>query len=161
MTQFYNKQLKDLVSTYVDRLIKFPLHITNFSMYLLKYLDCSTVKKRLKDKYIELSHLSYANMESQLFAKSVITYNEKQQIRSKVTNTKKMTELLDIIISSLNAGSTIKYISFLKAMEESDDPVLQQTAKRLGKYIRRLIKFPYTLPTFLCTYLNASVCIHT
>ena len=104
---------------------------------LAEYLDCSTVKQKLKDEYIKLSHLSYANMEDQLFTKSVITYDEKQQIRSKVIDTKKMTELLDIIISSLNAGSTIKYINFLKAMEESDDPVLQQTAKGLGKYICR------------------------
>ena len=94
--------------------------------------DCSTVARKLKEEYHLLSQLPYTSMYKQLYAKNVITQNDKVQIQAEL-DTEKMAKLLDIIITSLNLDQPKKYLDFLKAMEESEDLILQQTAKRLGK----------------------------
>ena len=71
-------------------------------------------------------------MYKQLYAKNVITQNEKVQIQAEL-DPEKMVKLLDIIITSLKLNQPEKYLGFLKAMEESEDLVLQKTAKGLGK----------------------------
>ena len=86
----------------------------------------------LRKEYDQLSHLPYTSMDNQLFAKDVITLDEKLQIESKI-GTEKMAKLLNIIIASLRLKQTTKYLGFLKAMEESKDITLKQTAKRLGE----------------------------
>ena len=86
----------------------------------------------LRKEYNQLSHLPYASMDNQLFAKDVITLDEKLQMEGKF-GTEKMAKLLNIIITSLRLKQTTKYLGFLKAMEESEDITLKQTAKRLGE----------------------------
>ena len=89
------------------------------------------MEENLRKEYARLSYLPYASMDKQLYAKGVITRGEKLEIESMVV-TEQMAKLLDIIITSLKLKLTTKYLGFLKAMKESEDKTLQQTAKELG-----------------------------
>ena len=73
-------------------------------------------------------------METSLFANDVITTKQKKIIAKKIDD--KMEYLIvEIIISSLQQGFGKKYKYFLKAMEDSEDIDLQNTAEMLGMYI--------------------------
>ena len=93
---------------------------------------CSTAARMLRDKYAELLLLPYSSMSRNLFAKKVITSQEKLEIEGLI-GLKQMEKVTDIIILSLNCNDTTKYKGFLEAMEESDDSVLEKKAKDLGK----------------------------
>ena len=93
---------------------------------------CSTAARMLRDKYAELLLLPYSSMSGNLFAKKVITSQEKLEIEGLI-GLKQMEKVTDIIILSLNCNDTTKYKGFLEAMEESDDLVLEKKAKDLGK----------------------------
>ena len=67
-------------------------------------------------------------MERQLYSNGVIRYPK----RKNVSDVQGMLELVDDITTSLRDG-TKKFVALLKTMQESDDIILQQTAKRLGK----------------------------
>ena len=73
-------------------------------------------------------------MKTLLFANDVITTKEKKVIESKI-GCEKMEYLIEIIIPSLEQGFGKKYKSFLKAMEDSEDTDLRDTAKKLGMLI--------------------------
>ena len=71
-------------------------------------------------------------MLRQLYAKKVITDREKEMIESIKLKDKKMEYLLDsVIIPSLANNVTEKFKGFVKVMEESDDPILMNMAKKL------------------------------
>ena len=90
--------------------------------------------KKLKNKYEELLHLPYPDMSGKLYAKDVITNQEKLEINNLIGK-RQMERVLDIIIQSLKCNDTAKYKGFLKAMEESDDLLLRNKAEKLGKWI--------------------------
>ena len=94
--------------------------------------QCCTVADNLREKYAELSNLSYAAMEGRLYAKKVITHEEKVYFETFV-GSKKMERLLDVIILSLKHNHCYKFKGFLEAMEESEDMLLIKTAKDLGE----------------------------
>lgn len=92
---------------------------------------CCTAGIILKNKYVELSNLPYDAMEGGLYAKNVITREEKQFIKTLVGN-KKMAYLLDVLIVSLEHGLCSKFKGFLEAMEENEDILLKNAAAMLG-----------------------------
>ena len=94
--------------------------------------QCCTVADNLREKYAELSNLPYTAMEGRLYAKKVITHEEKICIKTLVGN-EKMEFLLDVVIRSLKHNHCHKFRGFLEAMEGSDDVLLIQTAKDLGE----------------------------
>lgn len=96
--------------------------------------QCDAAETNLRNKYAELSSLPYNNMEAGLYAKNVITREEKQFISTLVGN-KKMEYLLDVLILSLKHGICSKFKGFLEAMEESDDILLKNTAATLGMLV--------------------------
>ena len=79
--------------------------------------------------------LSYDNMKTLLFANDVITTKEKKVIENKIGCEKMEYLIEEIIIPSLEQGFGKKYKSFLKAMEDSEDTDLRDTAKKLGMLI--------------------------
>ena len=78
-------------------------------------------------------------MERSLFAKEVITTQQKKIIANKIGHDKMEYLIVEVIIPSLEQGFGKKYKYFLKAMEDSEDTDLQGTAKMLGTYVSRLI----------------------
>ena len=90
--------------------------------------------RELKLRYDDLSNLSYDAMKGRLYAYDVITPQEKDEI-DRLIGSQQMQKVLDILIASLEANQTSKYKGFLQAMEESDDTLLKEKAKELGKLI--------------------------
>ena len=74
-------------------------------------------------------------METSLFANEVITTKQKETIANKIGHDKMEHLIAEIIIPSLQQGFGKKYKYFLKAMEDSEDTDLQDTAEMLGMYI--------------------------
>ena len=89
----------------------------------------------LKKQLGTLTKLSYKAMMGSLFAKDVITNEERKIIGDKIGEEKMMYLIADIIIPSLKINNYTKYKGFLEAMEESDDSDLKSTVERLGKLI--------------------------
>ena len=79
--------------------------------------------------------LNYNNMRTQLFAKDVITFDDRKTIDLQVGRNKMDYLIVDIIIPSLMAKFSKKYKSFLKVMEDNDDIVLKSAAELLGRLI--------------------------
>ena len=73
-------------------------------------------------------------MEGRLYAKRVITHEEKMYFETFV-GSKKMERLLDVVILSLKINQRYKFKGFLEAMEESDDMSLIKTAQDLGEQL--------------------------
>jgi len=94
--------------------------------------QCCAAAENLRQKYAELSDLPHNAMESCLYAKKVITREEKKCIKTLV-GCDKMEFLLDVVIRSLKHDHSHKFKGFLEAMEESEDILLRRTAKNLGK----------------------------
>ena len=98
---------------------------------LLDY--CSNAMKIIKENYFELLHLPIDSMLPWLFAYNVITVRERQKIETLPTSNQKMEYLLDdIIMLSLQVNVTEKFEIFLEVMEESDDLLLTDMAKKLS-----------------------------
>ena len=70
-----------------------------------------------------------------LFAKGVVDFNQKKIAEAKLLDTEKMIYVLDLIINGLKAGVPIKYNYFLEVMRDSEDPVVKESIKTLGKII--------------------------
>ena len=83
-----------------------------------------------------------------LFARDVITNDEKTIIDAKTGREKMMFLITDIIIRSLKLNFCKKYKGFLEAMEKSDDSDLRSTAEKLGMLI---ILFNIAMFYGLCT----------
>ena len=103
-------------------------------MYVGQTFSCSDAAKLLKKKFDVLSNLSYSNMSGSLFANDVITRQEKLEI-DQLIGKSQMERVVDIVIASLQVNQTTKYEGFLVAMENSEDALLEATAKELGEWI--------------------------
>ena len=88
--------------------------------------------KYLKKNLPSLSKLPYNNMKLHLVANDVITHQEKKEI-DRLIGEDQMAEVLGILQVSLKNKSTKKFKGFLQAMEESDDNLLEETARNLGE----------------------------
>ena len=77
-------------------------------------------------------------MNKLLLAKRVITCDEKLVI-DKMIGIKQMTKLLDIIMKSVKLNQTTKFQSFLEAMKESNDILLNEFAQKFEKSGKRII----------------------
>ena len=97
--------------------------------------NCSATAGELKTQLGKLTKLKYNVMMGSLYAKDVITDNEREIIDSKIGEEKMMYLILDIIIRSLRLDNCKKYKGFLEAMEESDDTDLRSMAEKLGELI--------------------------
>ena len=96
---------------------------------------CSDAKEIIQKYYVGLTNLPTDSMLGQLYAKKVITDEEKEKIGTIQLNNKKMEYLLDsIIIPSLANNVTAKLKGFLEVMKESGDPVLIDMMKKFGMY---------------------------
>jgi len=71
-------------------------------------------------------------MSIALYAKEVITREEREEIGKKTSEADQMVEVIDIVRASLVTKMTVKYKGLLEAMEESEDPDLKAKAKELG-----------------------------
>ena len=100
-------------------------------LYLGGTFDCANAAKNLREKSAELRNLPYNEMRAHLYAKGVITRNDKERL-DKMINTEQMSYLIDILTNSLDLKMPKKYKKFLESMEESDDLVLNKVAQNLG-----------------------------
>ena len=100
----------------------------------LVLLDCFNAESNVKNNYNELAHLSIDSMLTKLFAKDVITSEEKETIE-KTLPWKKMKYFLDNIITPSLIYNTVKFKAFLEVMEQSGDPLLINMANKLGMYL--------------------------
>ena len=94
--------------------------------------DCATAASGLRRQISTLVHLNYDAMKLSLYAKGVITNDERKMINARIGQEQMMCLIADIIIPSLNLNLYMKYKGFLETMEESDDGALKSTAERLG-----------------------------
>ena len=99
------------------------------------YNDCSTAVTNLQSQYDELIHLPVETLLPSLYARKVVDFNQKQKVDAMHTSSdaEKMGYILDLIIKSLMAGVAIKYNTFLEVMKNSEDSVLNEIVKSLGK----------------------------
>ena len=74
-------------------------------------------------------------MRGSLFAKHVITVQEKATIDERIGEDKMDHLITNIIQPSLQGNFSKKYKGFLEAMEENDDIDLRSTAEKFGKLI--------------------------
>ena len=118
--------------------------LINFHFYYFPVFDCSATVDQLKKQLCTLTRLNYNAMMGSLFAKNVITDEQRLLIRAEIGEEKMMYLIVDIIIPSLQLNNYMKYKGFLEAMEESEDSDLKSMAERLGKLIAPLkIGFSY------------------
>ena len=68
-----------------------------------------------------------------LFANSVVTFEQKEDIKEMPGKKKRMGAVLSLIIRSLDNGVAALYNGFLKVLKESDDLLTRELAKKLGK----------------------------
>ena len=95
--------------------------------------DCIAAADNVRRQIDTLTNLNYDAMKHSLYAKSVITNDERRTIDNRIGQEKMMYLIADIIIPSLKLNLCKKYKGFLEVMEESDDIALTSTAERLGK----------------------------
>ena len=101
-------------------------------VYLGDTFDCDDAAETLRQKIKELSNLPYRSIRGSLYGKKVITRDEKESLDKK-TNSEQMSDLIDILIKSLELKTTRKYKGFLQSLEESEDILLPDMAEKLGK----------------------------
>ena len=94
--------------------------------------DCTVAAKNLRENE-QLKIIPYSPMQNLLYAKRVITHDEKENLNNMTNDDEKMSKLTDILIKSLNQKITKKYKGFLESMEESEDILLEKMAESLGK----------------------------
>ena len=102
------------------------------SLYLGSTFDCTVAVKNLRENE-QLKIIPYSPMQNLLYAKRVITHDEKENLNNMTNDDEKMSKLTDILIKSLNQKITKKYKGFLESMEESEDILLEKMAESLGK----------------------------
>ena len=97
------------------------------------YNDYSTATTDLQNHYDQLILLPVATLLPSLYASEVINPAQKEEIDDIRSNTEKMGFILDVIINSLRVGVAVKYNKFLEVMKNSEDVVVKEKAKVLGK----------------------------
>jgi len=112
-----------------------------FMIFRSAKFDCSAAKDNVKTNYNELTKLPIDSMLGKLYAKGVITLDEKQRMEVKPLQRNKMVYLLDNVITpSLGNDVSKKFKGFIEVMEESDDPILTDMANILGMYVSNQFK---------------------
>ena len=87
----------------------------------------------IRSQYTELMHLNInTDVIRDLYKEQVITLNEKKEIQRKEMEKRMEYFLNDIIIPSLEAKSSQKYIGLVRVMNRSDDSVLKDVASKLA-----------------------------
>ena len=110
-----------------------------FILCCLAVFDYSAAKENIKKNYDNLTNLPIGSIVGKLYARGVITFEEKERIDIKQIQRDKMMYLLDTaIIPSLTNGISIKLKGFIEVMEDSGDPIFTDMAKTLGMYIYKL-----------------------
>lgn len=96
--------------------------------------DYHAVEENIWRDFPTLRKLPYDKMKS-LLPKGIFTDHELSLIERYDHSRDKMTELLSLVLASLQQRQTEKYKGFLKALKESDDVTLKKAATRLGGWI--------------------------
>ena len=95
------------------------------------HFDCGAMHHYLFKNHYSLEKLPYDQIKYDLVAREVITYEEKRIMDQFID--KLWTTVFDNVQRDLYQGKSRKFKVFLQIMEDSDVPLLQDTAKRLGK----------------------------
>ena len=126
-------------------------------MYYFPDFNCSAAADKLKKQLGTLTRLNYNAMMGSLYAKDVITNEQRKLIAAEIGEAKMMYLIVDIIIPSLKVNNYKKYKGFLEAMEESEDSDLKSTAKTLGM-LNKLSNMVYTyVHLYVYTYVHLYV----
>ena len=96
---------------------------------------CSTASATVQEQYHQLIDLPVDNLLPSLLSNKVVTFNQKVHIDELPQKKRKMEIILDLIISSLEKKIPLLYNGFFKVMKESEDLVVLELAKKLGKLI--------------------------
>ena len=106
-----------------------------FCLYSDYYGDCFTALDKIREQYDVLANSPVNKLLPSLYAKRVITLDDKTIMEAKPLEKDRMNYLLDdVLIRSLNIGYGSKYNGFLKVLEESDDDVLDDLTRTLGEF---------------------------
>ena len=106
-----------------------------FCLYSDYYGDCFTALDKIREQYDVLANSPVNKLLPSLYAKRVITLDDKKVMEAKPLEKDRMMYLLDdVLIRSLNIGYGSKYNGFLKVLEESDDDVLDDLTRTLGEF---------------------------
>ena len=97
-----------------------------------EYIDYSTAHAAIRDQYVKLICLPVDNLLPSLFANNVITFDQKKDIEDIPQKKKQMEFILDLIIHSLENDVASLYNGFLKSIQQSEDVVTRELAKKLG-----------------------------
>ena len=97
---------------------------------------CSTACATIQEQYDKLIGLPVDNLLPSLFANKVVTFDQKEHIEELLHKKEKMKFILNLIIRSLEKNVPALYNGFLKVMKESDDVVVLELTKKLGKLIQ-------------------------
>jgi len=95
---------------------------------------CSTACKKIKEQYGVLANCPVNKLLPSLYAKDVITLDDKKIMEAKLLEKDRMMYFLDdVLIRSLNMGFSGKYNRFLTVLEESDDSSVTGLIRKLGE----------------------------
>lgn len=121
---------------------------------------CTDAKQKVTDAYTRLTSINLTSLLGALYSRDVITTREKQIIHTISIESDKMAHLLDnVIIPSLEAGTTKKLKYFLEVMEESDDPVVKSVGRRVGT-LNIIVESYYTSPRRSHSAKSGGLSIH-
>ena len=97
-------------------------------------VDCSVALKNLRGQFEQFCRLPIKSILCQLFAKEVVTFDEKKSIDLRENNKGDgMTALVELVLRSLEQGVPDKYVGFRETLEESDDKLLRKMVLKLSK----------------------------
>ncbi|XP_065901124.1 cyclic GMP-binding protein C-like isoform X2 [Dysidea avara] len=119
------KEDKEVPANYYTDLL--PADKSNY------YGDCFTALDKIREQYDVMANSPVNKLLPSLYAKRVITLDDKKIMEAKPLQKDRMMYLLDdVLIRSLNIGYGSKYNGFLKVLEESDDDVLDDLTRTLA-----------------------------
>ncbi|XP_065900904.1 uncharacterized protein [Dysidea avara] len=96
-------------------------------------INSSAAYNKIRKHYPQITKLHISAILAQLYADEVITLEQKMEIGTISLETNKMMYFLDnILIPSLQADLTQKYIGFINVLKGSDDPDMQKMAEKIG-----------------------------
>ena len=113
-------------------------------------------------QYTELMHLNInTDVIRDLYKEQVITLNEKKEIQRKEMEKRMEYFLDDIIIPSLEAKSSQKYIGLVRVMNRSDDSVLKDVASKLALNLHSWLVIIHTYCiTVSASYSHTCYAVH-
>ena len=107
-----------------------------FYTYNADCIACSTACATIQEQYDKLIGLPVDNLLPSLFANNVVTFDQKEYIEELLHKKERIKFILNLMISSLERDIPALYNGFLKVMKESDDVVVLELTKKLGKLIK-------------------------